>query len=125
MLYGLQSCRQLRSTAERTPAYVPNVTDDSSDDERGQDAAAANESVASVLSTATAGLAGGGAIAGQGAAGGSQGQLRRRHRPHAAAIGPTSPVSLDSLDRSIVLGDRSTCIGDRADDDEWSAFKGA
>ena len=103
---------------------MPNLPIDSSDDERAQDASAANEGVAAVLSTATAGLSGRGATVGQGVAGGSQAQLRRRHRPHAAATGPKSPVRHDSLDRSVMLGDRSTCAGDGTDD-EWSAFKGA
>ncbi len=109
--------------ADGTIARVPNVSDDSSDDERTQNAAAANEGVAAVLSTATARLPGGGATPGQGAAGGSEAQLRRRHRPHAVATGPKSPGRHDSLNRGIMHGDHSTCDGDGTDD-EWSAFKG-
>ena len=106
---------------------MPNVSDDSSDDDRVPDAAAANQGVAVVLSTATAGMTVGGAAAGQGAAGRSAAQLRRRWRPHASATetkGHPTAVCRSSLGPSVASEDRSTCAGGTTDD-EWSPFKGA
>ena len=121
------SCRQTSATKAKTVNKLPNMSDDSSDEERASVAAAANEGVAAVLATATAGVMRGGIQAGQGAAGGSQAQLRRRNRPPAAATdasGRSTAVGQGSLDSRVALGDRSTCDGGMTDD-EWSPFKGA
>ena len=115
-----------QQTATEAMETVPNVPSNSSDEEAAPDAAASNEGVTAMLSSATAGVVGK-PEADQGSGAASQGQLRRRHRARAAAAETdrrSTATSHGSLDFGFVSGrSRAGVCGEV--DDEWSGFKGA